>query len=223
MKDYVRKNRKIYDALAVKYLERIENKSIYEIDFGCLVDYIIKYYSEIYGRSPEKVLELGSGVGEILKTFDERGCYTTAIELSQKMANVAKKNSPHTVFILKDILSFNNFLFEQFDVIFAGAFLHLFSIEDEKEILRKVNKWMSEESLFCLYTTLHEKSEEGIFPKDDYGVHIEHFRRRWNKSDLCNFLTDNGFEIIDSFENYEADRKKQWINLILKKTKQGAY
>lgn len=217
MRDYVRRNRKIYDTLAVKYLERIENKSVYEIDFDCLVNYMIKYYSKTYERFPAKVLELGPGVGEVLKIFDERGCYTTAIELSQKMANVAKKNSPHTVFILKDILSFNNFLFEQFDVVFAGAFLHLFSIEDEKIILRKVKNWMSGESLFCLYTTLHEKSEEGIFPKDDYGVHIERFRRKWNKNDLCNFLMDNGFKIMDSFENYEVDRKKQWINLILRK------
>lgn len=218
MKDYVRRNQKIYDTLATKYLERIKNKSIYEIDFGYLVSYMIKHYFETYGKLPAKVLELGPGAGEVLKIFDEKGCYTSAIEFSSKMADVAKKNSPHTIFILKDILSFNYFLQEQFDIVFAGAFLHLFSIEDEKKILCKVNKWMSKEGLFCLYTTLHEKSEEGIFLKDDYGMHIEHFRRRWNKLDLCNFLTDNGFEIIDSFENYEKDREKKWINLILKKS-----
>lgn len=217
MKEYVKRNRKIYDALAVKYCERIMHKSPCEIDFGRLVDYMTRHYVELYGSAPQKVLELGPGAGEVIRTFDERGCYTAAIELSTKMAEVAKKNSPHTVFLLHDILSFHDFLQEQFDIVFAGAFLHLFPLEDEERILRKIRKWMSGESLFCLYTTIHAVSEEGIFPKDDYGAHIEHFRRRWNRNDLCSFLTANGFEIIASFENYEADRNKQWFNLLLKK------
>ena len=217
MKEYVKKNRKVYDALAVKYRERIEHKSAYEINFDFLAEYILKRYTELYQKAPGKVLELGPGAGEMLRAFDEKGCHTAAIEFSKKMAKVAGKNSPHTVFVLKDILSFHDFLQEQFDIVFAGAFLHLFPLEDEERILRKVRKWMSEESLFCLYTTVHEVSEEGIFPKDDYGMHMKHFRRKWKEEDLCLFLEENGFERVDSFKNYEADRKKQWLTLLLKK------
>ena len=217
MKKYIRQNRRVYDDLASQYGERVSRKSPYEIDFDFLVDSLMKKYVSLYKQVPEKILELGPGAGETLCAFSRKGCSTTAIEFSEKMANVARQNSPQTVFILEDALSFRGFGEEQFDIVFAGAFMHLFSIEDEKTLLRKIRKWMSDKSLFGLYTTVHEMSEEGLFLKSDYSSQLARFRRKWNREDLQEFLICNGFKILDAFENCEANRNKQWITLILKK------
>jgi len=217
MKRYIKQNRSVYDSLAVQYSERILHKSQGGIDFDFLIDNLVSQYTRLYKKAPQKVLELGPGAGETLRAFSSRGFCTTAIEFSKEMAKVSHKNSPKTMMILEDALSFRDFLQKQFDIVFAGAFLHLFTIKDEEILLRKIRKWMSDESLFCLYTTVHEVSEEGFFPKSDYGSQMEHFRRRWNREDLRVFLTDGGFAVVDAFENCEADRNKQWLTLILRK------
>lgn len=215
MKKYVKKNCQVYNRLALEYLYRINHKSDYEIDFCALVDRIIKCYLDQFHKLPVKVLELGPGVGAVLKGFDERNCRTAAIDVSSKMLEIAQKKSPNSLLILEDILSFRCFFEEQFDIIYAGAFLHLFSYNDAKRILNKVYKWLSEDGIFFLNTTLHTASKEGVFCKDDYGLKLKRFRRKWEKKELLNFLDENGFEIIDMFENVESDRNKHWINLFL--------
>lgn len=217
MKNYVKRNCLAYDMLAYEYRDRIRYKSAYEIDFAILVDRIIACYHQQFRRSPGKVLELGPGAGAVLRHFAEHDCNTIAIDISAKMLEVAQKESPDSILILKDILSFQCFFDEQFDIIYAGAFLHLFSYNDEKRILSKVRRWLSKDGIFFLNTTLHGVSEEGMYLKDDYGMRLRRFRRRWEKNDLLYFLDDNGLRVIDSFENIEKDRNKHWINLILMK------
>ncbi len=50
-----------------------------------------------------------------------------------------------------------------------------------------------------------------------FSVHRDCLERYWKEKDFCLCLEENGFERVDSFKNYEADRKKQWLMLFLKK------
>lgn len=219
MRDYIKKNRQTYNELAEKYLERFNHRSICETNPCTLAKYVFDKYVQMNEKNPIKILELGPGSGAILKEFSKMGCYTTAIEFSVNMAKIACKNSPASTFLIKDIITCSNLLYDQFDIIYVGAFIHLFPVEDEKRVLNKIKKWISKDGMVYLNTTLHEVSEEGFFVKKDYGSNIEHFRRKWEKQDFLNFIVENGFEIIDSYENTEEDREKTWLNLIIRKVK----
>ncbi len=219
MREYIKKNRQVYNKLADIYLGRMQNRSKWESDPQKLAQFTFDFYTELYGRKPKKVLELGPGVGAMLKEFTNLGCATTAIEFSTKMAHIAYKNSPRTTFLIKDIITCSNLLYRQFDIIFASAFIHLFPLEDEKRVLNKIRKWASKDSIIYLNTTIHKNSCEGMFVKEDYGNNTEHFRRKWNKDEFLGFLSENDFEILDKSEKVELDRKKVWINVIIKDKK----
>lgn len=217
MREYIKRNRQLYNELADQYQQRCENRSIYEYNPRKLVQYVIENYEKEYGVMPVKILELGPGAGASLKIFSEYKCITTAIEFSTKMAQIAHANSPYTVFLIKDVMNCRNLLYKQFDIIYASAFIHLFPLEDERRLLKKMRQWLSKDGLIYLNTTLHNISEEGYFTKEDYVGKTQHFRRRWEKKDFISFLKSCGFEVLDVFENEERDRKKHWINILLRK------
>lgn len=206
--------------LAEEYQKRILQKSSYEIDFSKLVEYVLEVYYRVYSTMPRNVLELGPGAGEVVKEFSIRGIDTSALEISHKMALLTQENSPNTHIFEGDIINVEDITDGKFDIIFAGAFLHLFSMDQEKIVLEKIAKWLSAKSAFFMYTTLHEKSSEGFEIKSDYKTQIKRFRRRWKKTDLLSFLNEQGFEVVDYFINDEIDRNKTWINIVsIKKRK----
>lgn len=221
MREYIRKNRQVYNQLAENYLSRMKTPGEFQSKPEELAGYVFHYYVKMYSKKPRKVLELGPGAGAVLKAFTDFGCATTAIEFSTKMAHIACKNSPRTTFLIKDVTTCGNLLYNQFDIVFASAFIHLFPIDDEKRILNKVKKWATRDGLIYLNTTVHDFSEEGVFLKEDYGKGIEHFRRRWSRSDFINFLRQNNFNILDMNDKEEMDRKKVWMNFILKNSRGG--
>ena len=164
-------------------------------------------------KSP-RILELGPGSGLSLYYFDKEGFKTTALDFSEKIINVAKKNSPNTKFINSDFLDYD-FKDKKYDGVCAKSFLHLFSKEDAKLVLTKIKKILSKKGLVHLSIPIFEDSSEGFVKRDDFSNSPIQFRKKWNEKEIINFLKENGFKIFKKSYGTENERSRNWLNLIL--------
>lgn len=100
-KKYIEINRIVYDQLADVYENRRNNPGIYEEKKEFLGNTLLKYIDRAKGQVT--VAEIGPGTGQMLAFFEENNCRTIGIELSEKMAQIAKKFSPDSILINNDV------------------------------------------------------------------------------------------------------------------------
>jgi ubiquinone/menaquinone biosynthesis C-methylase UbiE len=213
MEDYLKINEAAYDETAEEYRKRI---SWYEESDKEILFPFIRLLKEKFEFEKANLLELGPGSGLALRFFEEAGMKTTAIDISSKIIEVARKTSPNTSFIKSDFLEYD-FKKEKFDGIFAKAFIHLFPKKDAEKVFRKVYSLLSEDGLFYLTTTIHDKSWEGFVQKEDYSKKSLRFRKEWTEKELIEEVNKNGFKIIEKVYKGEIRHDKNWIILILSK------
>jgi len=215
-KKYIRVNQQTYDTLHNEYNSRAYNKSSCEEKLDILGGSVLKYAKIFF--EDINALEIGPGSGEILSYFEQHGCRTIAVELSPKMAEIAETRSPYTVFILGDILE-TEFANDQFEVIYAGAVIHLFPRDDAIELLTKMYKWLKPNGLLFVNTTIHSSSEESYQTKYDYKIPIKRFRKKWTEEEFSNVIKSCGFEVVKRLFTDEKDRGKKWVAFIVQKRK----
>ena len=124
--EYISVNRTAYNKLSRQYLQRSAYKSEFETSSGEIIEQIMKFRTLSSGS---KVLEIGPGSGEAIAYFSSQRAETVAVDISDKIIEIAKKRSPKTTFINSNILEVG-FLPGEFDIIFAGAIIHLFPKND---------------------------------------------------------------------------------------------
>jgi len=216
-KEYINVNKEAYNTFASQHLERHKQIGKYDLtdeDWKRLL-------SEKLLKSNVKnnVLEIGPGTGRILKILEEDlKCRTIAVELAEEMIKYAKIKSPNTVFIEDNILNVR-FAKETFDAIFMGALIHNFPKEDAKKLLELVYNWIKFDGKILIYTTIHEKSEEGYYEKKDYSGNIVRFRKKFTEEELQELIEDLNFKITYKMYTEEPDRNKKWLTYIIKKSK----
>lgn len=207
--DYINVNKEAYDKLSQEYKTRGEIKSGHEETPEYLVNNILKFN---LNNKPLSILEIGPGSGEIVSFFEDLGHRTIAVELSEKISIIAKNKSPNSIIINSNILELE-FVNDQFDIIYAGALIHLFPKADATMLLEKISKWLKPQGLLFINTTICEKSEEGFYTKSDYYGEVIRFRNRWTETDFEKFIKEM-FCILKTLYTNEIDRKKTWVGYI---------
>ena len=215
MDNYIEINKKAYNQFASQHKQRHVKISRYDLTdenwIKLLTEKLLK------PNIQNKVLEIGPGTGRMLGIFEKKlNCKTVAVELSEEMIKYAKEESPNTIYINENIL---NVKFEEnsFDAIFMGALIHNFPKEDVNKLLKLVYKWIKPDGKVLIYTTIHEKSEEGFYEKADYSGNIVRFRKKFTEEELKNTVKKIGFEINHTMYTSEPDRNKNWLTYILNK------
>lgn len=213
MKDYIQANRVVYDALAKEYAFRRDNVGQYSESTEYLGRSLLKNAAQCDNL---QVMEIGPGAGQILRYFEDNGCRTIGVELSPEMCYLCRNQSPNSIIINGDIfeIDFGN---EQFDLIYMGAIIHLFPLQDAIVLMKKVWKWLKYNGCIFINTTCHSVSHEGYSKKQDYSGEIYRFRRYWSEEDFERFISKSGFSILEKLYTDEKDRMKQWVALIAKK------
>lgn len=214
-KDYIKVNKEAYNKFAIQHNDRHTNISKYDLTDE---EWVKILSSEFVDTSKvNNVLEIGPGTGRMLRIFEVLlGCRTVAVELAKEMIKYAKEKSPNTVFINDNILEvrFND---DSFDGIFMGALIHNFPKEDAIELLRLVYKWIKPSGKILVYTTIHNKSEEGYYEKEDYKENIVRFRKKFTEEELREMIESVGFKISYKMYTEELDRNKKWLTFIFNK------
>ena len=58
----------------------------------------------------------------------------------------------------------------QFDIIYAGALIHLFKESDAHNVLNKFQQWLKTTGVLFINTTISEVTEEGFYYKNNYSL-----------------------------------------------------
>lgn len=212
---YIEINEAAYDSLAEEYTSRIHSKGLYQESASYLANLPLHYLSRD-NSAPKTALEIGPGSGEILKEFDSNGIRTIGVEISRELIKIAKGISPNTIFIRGNILDIE-FSNSQFDIIYAGALIHLFPKNDAFELLSKIQNWLHPKGIVFVNTTLHDRSEEGFQVKIDYEKRVTRYRRLWTEAEFVQAVSETGFRILEKVYTDEKDRNKKWLGLVMSK------
>ena len=204
----------LWDNAGAMYLETLGvaakpdlGKVLYPMTFPQAAAYLKKEYATI------DVLELGPGSGLALRMFSENHFSSTAIDISGKIIEVAKRNSPNSNFIKANFLE-HDFGDTTFSGIFAKAFIHLFPKNDAIAVLDKIYKLTAPRGCFFIATSIHNEPSEGYEEKSDYADSPIRFRKKWTEDELMLAVRDK-WTILD--KNYNQERGKSWLALTLSK------
>ena len=203
-KDYIEINRASYDIVAKEYKTKYKNNDGANKFYEILQEFVLNKKN----NGISKMLEIGPGVGTLLRIFEEKDFRTTAVELSENMASLACENSSNSVIINGNILDIN-FMPKQFDFILAMAVIHNFPEDDLIKLLNKIKFWLKDNGYFILDTTNNPITEAGFFEKEDYNNNVVRYRRKWKKEDLELFMQNQGFFIQDSVVYKDTTSNKE--------------
>ena len=210
-KEYIKINRKAYDALALEYKER--SYSVGD-DF-----YKNEMFAGLGLAKSKKMLEIGPGIGARLKDFCDYELDVTAIELSSEMSKLCHHNAPEAKIINKNVFECD---FDyQFDFIYMGAVIHNFPIEEAKKLLKLIYNWLKDDGIFICATTVDQKDYEDYQEKKDYISKLKRFRHHYTKESFEELFLQNNFNIVNKKYKEEVDesRKKLWQIIYAKKQK----
>lgn len=98
-----------------------------------------------------------------------------------------------------------------------GAVIHNFPKEVVKELLFSIHKWLKKDGKILIYTTIHNKSEEGYYEKEDYSGKIVRFRKKFTENELKELLEEFKFKIVFKMYTEEPDRNKKGLTYIVEK------
>lgn len=208
-KEYISINRDTYNELAKEYEER--NYAVQD-DF-----YINTMFHDLDFKKGKKILEIGPGRGDRLKNFCDYDLDVTAIELSEEMSKLCSQKAPKAKIINDNVFKCD---FDyQFDFIYMEAMIHNFPIEDAKELLKLIHKWLKDDGILISTTTVDEDDKEGYEEKKDYINKKKRFRHRFTEESFEELFKNENFKIIDKKYKRETDdiRSKLWQILYLKK------
>lgn len=209
--DFINLNRNAYDSASAEFKEKIKLRHAKDSK-------IIQTFSQFLGSANYSVLDLGPGSGYMSKLLTENNYRVTAIELSPKMAALAKETAPAINLVIGDFLS-HDFHAQKYDGILAVAFIHLFPGNITSQVLNKMHCLLNDGGIAFIATTKHLISDEGILEKDNFEGKQMRFRHRFTESELAQFLEEAGFKTLHYYENADENEgvEKLWMNFIVQK------
>ena len=207
MEDIINMNRNAYNQLALEFSARESDLVNYKQN--------LKTYISRFVKGSESVLEIGPGTGHLLQILEDLGCRTTAIELSEKMCEFARKNSPKTVILNQDMFTVN-FCAQQFDVICALALIHTIPPREARKFMGKVKYWLKDGGMFIFDTVMYDESKE-VFIDSGEQKDVKKFRKQYTQIELEELIYSSGFKIEDLSLNYQASNSKVWMRYACKK------
>jgi SAM-dependent methyltransferase len=204
-------NRLAYDVLAGEYRLRGLAPGPNQEAPPYLADLLLRKVT-----SPDRILELGPGPGDVLRELSKHARQMLAIELSPQMAEIAAESAPSATVIIADIMDVD-FPTNSFDGIYAGAFFHLFPEREAKDLIRKAAGWLKPDGAMFLNTSVQDEQKASIEIKSDYIIKVARYRSRWSEDFFRSIIEDAGLRIVDRATTNETERSKYWVAFICRK------
>lgn len=185
-------NRAVYDALAPEYNRKAPE---HFITTHGRVDRVAEHVA-----AGSEILDVGCGVGLallILSEYKKKEFKATGVDISPRMVELARKNSPDTTVVLGDFLTVE--LGGPYDAIWEQALLHLFPSATEDVVFERFRDLLKPGGILSLSTTISETSKEGWEPKTDYGPALMRYRRSITEAELAMAFTKYGFGFLETW------------------------
>lgn len=213
MKEYIKANKEIYNIVADEYGRRLPHYAKSQKS-KAVADPFITAVKKNFKKA--HVLEIGPGSGLDLIYLEKANFKTTAIDISEKMIEVAKKASLKTKYLVGDFSNYN-FKNQKFQGIFTKALIHLYPKKDAIVVMKKIKKLLVPKGIAYINTTKHKKPSEGYYFKKGFSTRLRRYRKKWTEDELKKVLIDLGFHILCIDYHFERDRGKNWMYFVVQK------
>lgn len=165
----------------------------------------------LIGKMPDirgkKILDLGAGTGRVTEHLLMNGADVTAIDISEEMLNILKKDYPQANIIVADV---NNIPCkdDEFDFVVAGFLVvHLKTLE---KCFREVYRVLKPGGEFFL-TNINQKKAPKLKLNSKEEIVIKSFYHR--PQDVIVSLEESFFEVVD--EEF-VEEQGIWVNQIIR-------
>lgn len=162
------------------------------------------------------VLDVGCGAGVKSRYISEKGFKVTGIDFSEKMIEIARRESPDIPFAIVDVYELETYS-NTFDGVFAQAVLLHIPKNRIREVLSKLkDKVNSNGLLYIAVKGIREDGiEESIKKENDYGYDYERFFSYFSLPELESYLEELGMEIV--WKVKETSGRTDWLQIIGRK------
>jgi SAM-dependent methyltransferase len=157
------------------------------------------------------ILDIGSGGGRDSRFLFDRGFSVTAMDLSEKMMEGAKKIQPAIDY---KVMDFENLDFpaDEFDGVWANASLHHIPKSNLSPVLKKIRDILKENGVFAII--IKHGNRDGIRENEKFGRNVKRYFAYYETEELEFLLERAGFAIIDS----SVTTGGEWLNIFARKT-----
>ena len=164
------------------------------------------------------ILDVGCGAGVKSRYLAKKGFKVTGIDFSEKMIEIAKRESPEISFDVVDVYEIDKYT-KTFDGVFAQAVLLHIPKDKIREVLSKLkNKINSNGLLYIAVKGMRDDGvEEAIKKEDDYGYEYERFFSFFNLSELENYLKELDMEVV--WKTNTTSGRADWLQIVGRKSK----
>lgn len=141
-----------------------------------------------------RVLELGSGAGDVSMWFAEKGFEATGVEISETAVkwSIEKAGDLNTRFICSSVTEEHLLMNESFDLIIDGNCLHCLFDEDRTAFYHNVKRLLNPKGYFYVASVMANKAGETAVVGP-----IE--RCFLTEESLLDEITGHGFELVTSW------------------------
>lgn len=164
-----------------------------------------------------KVLDVGCGGGIKTRYILEKGYRSIGIDFSEKMIEIAKRESPEIDFKIIDMYDIDK-LEETFDGIFVQAALLHIPKARVLEVLTKMKEELNPEGLLyiAVKTIRDDGIEEAVKTENDYGYDYDRFFSYFSLDELKEYFKQLALEVV--WEGNKGSNQTNWIQIIGKRT-----
>jgi len=194
-----------YNQYAEDYV--LENPEISE-ELRKIIDQFIHYLP-----SGAKILDLGCGTGRDAKYYLIKGLEVVGVDLSEKMIEVAQRETPDGNFIVGNMIE-DDLGNEIYDGIAANASLLHIPKVNIKKVLAKIHKALKKDGIFWL--GLKAGKGEHEVESDINGIRVKRFFAFYSKAEIEKILKENNFAILN-LNSQQSKRGQWWLRIICRK------
>ena len=159
------------------------------------------------------ILDVGCGAGVKSRYLIDKGFNVTGIDFSEKMIEIARRESPGIPFEVVDVYEIEKYP-KTFDGVFAQAVLLHVPKNRIREVLEKLKDKINPNGL--LYIAVKgmrdDGVEEAIKREDDYGYEYERFFSFFNIPELENYLKELDMEIV--WKTNTISGRADWLQIV---------
>lgn len=162
------------------------------------------------------ILDVGCGAGLKSRYLASRGFRVTGIDFSEKMIEIARRESPEILFDVVDVYELDSYP-KSFDAVFAQAVLLHIPKNRVREVLLKLKEKINSNGL--LYIAVKGMRDDGVEEatkkEEDYGYEYERFFSFFTLPELEGYLQELDMEVI--WKTSTTSGRAEWLQIVGRK------
>lgn len=212
MEDYIKTTIDTYNKTANEYVKKVKGF----VPINELEKFVEYVKSANTFNNNGLVLDIGCGSGVAARNLEERGLSITGIDLSTKLIDASRIESPNSFFYEMDMRKLT-FRSEYFDGIWQMASLLHLEKKDVPLSLNQSNSILKENGI--IYASVKMGKGEGLEKDSRYNDELKYYAY-YEPEEIQELLENANFEVLENYHIKYNDSYRNahpWINIFARK------